>query len=70
MAADPVFALIEANLALGIGARTCIPEWFGEKPDYNWITDALWRRDERARVPVPPAGVSYGQGPMALPLLL
>ena len=42
---DPVLALIEANLALGITRRTTVPEWCGEKPDYNWITDALWRRD-------------------------
>ena len=49
LAHDPVLALVEANLALGIGARTCIPEWMGEKPDYDWITDALWRRDERGR---------------------
>ena len=49
LAADPVFALVEANLALGIGPRTIVPEWFGEKPDYNWITDALWRRDARAQ---------------------
>jgi hypothetical protein len=46
---DPVLALIDANLALGIGPRTCIPEWMGEKPDYDWITDALWRRDPRGR---------------------
>ena len=48
LAADPVLALVEANLALGISPRTCVPEWFGERADYDWITDALWRRDARA----------------------
>jgi hypothetical protein len=49
LAHDPVLALVDANLGLGIGPRTCIPEWMGEKPGYDWITDALWRRDERGR---------------------
>lgn len=49
LAADPVLALVEANATLAIGSRTIVPEWLGEKPDYDWITDALWRRDERAR---------------------
>jgi hypothetical protein len=49
LAADPVLRLFESHRDLGITARTCVPEWFGERADYNWITDALWRRDERAR---------------------
>jgi hypothetical protein len=42
---DPVLALITAHQDRGITARTCIPEWMGEKPEYDWITDALWRRE-------------------------
>ena len=53
LAHDPVLALVDANLALGIGPRTCIPEWFGEKPEYDWITDELWRRDNRGRDAAP-----------------
>ena len=50
LGADPVLALVEAQRGLGIGPRTSIPEWFGERPDYDWITDSLWRRDHRATV--------------------
>jgi hypothetical protein len=49
LAADPVLALIEANLALGITSRTIVPEWFGETPDYDWVTDSLWRREASRR---------------------
>ena len=44
-AADPVLVLVDANLSLRINRRTIVPEWFGEKADYDWITDSLWRRD-------------------------
>ena len=53
LAHDPVLTLVEANLALGIGPRTCVPEWFGERPDYSWILDSLHRKDERARTAAP-----------------
>ena len=38
---EPVLALIEANMGLGIGPRTIVPDWVGEKPDYNWIVGGL-----------------------------
>jgi hypothetical protein len=37
LATDPVLRLVESNRDLGITPRTCIPEWFGERADYNWI---------------------------------
>lgn len=45
---DPVLALMHSHADLGITARTTIPEWRGEVPAYDWITDALWRRDHAA----------------------
>lgn len=45
LAADPVLALVAANAALGITPRTCVPEWFGERPDYHWMVGALRERD-------------------------
>jgi len=45
VAYDPVLALMTAHADHGITARTTIPEWMGEVPAYDWITDALWRRD-------------------------
>jgi hypothetical protein len=48
LAADSVLRLFDTNRALGITARTCVPEWFGEKPAYDWITDSLCHRDDRA----------------------
>jgi hypothetical protein len=45
---DPVLALMALHAERGITARTSIPEWRGEVPAYDWITDALWRRDHRA----------------------
>jgi hypothetical protein len=46
---DPVLALMSANKGRGITARTCIPEWMGETPAYDWITDSLWRKDHPSR---------------------
>jgi hypothetical protein len=48
---DPVLALTTAHEGRGITARTTIPEWMGERPDYDWITDALWRRERKAEAP-------------------
>jgi hypothetical protein len=48
---DPVLALMTSHADRGITKRTCIPEWMGEVPAYDWITDALWRRDHRASHP-------------------
>ena len=45
---DPVLALMRGHADRGITARTCVPEWMGEAPAYDWITDALWRRDHRS----------------------
>jgi hypothetical protein len=45
---DPVLALISEQAGLGITARTTTPEWMGEIPAYDWITDTLWRRDRSA----------------------
>lgn len=45
LAHDPVLALMSSQTDRAITARTCIPEWMGEAPAYDWITDALWRRD-------------------------
>ena len=42
---DPVLALMRGHADRGINARTCIPEWMGETPAYDWITDRLWRKD-------------------------
>jgi hypothetical protein len=48
LAGDPVLALIGANARHGarITPRTCIPEWFGEKADYNWLVGCLQKHDE------------------------
>jgi hypothetical protein len=45
---DPVLALMRAHATRAITARTCVPEWMGETPAYDWITDALWRKDHRS----------------------
>lgn len=45
LAADPVFALMEANAAFGITEHTSVPEWFGEQADYNWMVGAVRGRD-------------------------
>jgi hypothetical protein len=42
---DPVLALMRNHAELAITPRTCAPEWMGEVPAYDWITDALWRKD-------------------------
>ena len=54
---DPVLALMRSQSSLGINARTTIPEWRGESPAYDWITDALWRRDHAAAPSPRSAGV-------------
>jgi hypothetical protein len=58
LAADPVLRLFDTHRDLGITARTIVPEWFGEKPAYDWITDSLWHRDERTRASPAPRGDS------------
>ena len=49
LAGDPVLALVGANVRHGarITPRTCVPEWFGERPDYNWLVGCLQKYDER-----------------------
>lgn len=54
LAADPVLALVQANLALGITSRTCVPEWLGERPDYGWMVGAIQRGDRRGAMSNPP----------------
>jgi len=50
LAHDPVLALMQSQADRGITARSCVPEWMGEAPAYDWITDALWRRDHAETV--------------------
>ena len=60
LAHDPVLALVGANTRHGacITPRTCVPEWFGERPDYNWLVGCLQRHDEFHRRP-PPVGSGF-----------
>jgi hypothetical protein len=58
---DPVLTLITSQAELGITPRTTVPEWMGEAPAYDRITDALWRRDHRAEA-------NSLRGPEAIPV--
>ena len=53
LAHDPVLALMDDNARHGvrITPRTSVPEWFGERPDYNWLVGCLQKYDERVLFP-------------------